>query len=112
VDPTAWAEFGAVGLLAGVCLLLFMRERKESSKYTKKFWEHQAADAAAKNKLANTLENLADTVEALGTNSKSDIAGCRRICTDMIGHVREQMARESGRREVTDRIHLGDGHEK
>lgn len=97
---------GAFGLLAGVGFYLYLHERKANSDYAAKYLEHQVADTAAKTKLAVTLEDLAETVEALGVNASSDIAGCKEVCGNMIVQMREQRAKEDGRREITGRYRL------
>lgn len=116
MDPvvTLLLKNGVFGILAGVGFYLYFRERKANTDYAQLQLQQQVADTAAKTKLTVALEDLAETIEAVGVNTKSDISGCRATCQEMISYVREQIAKEDGRREVTGRFRLpsGEDHEK
>lgn len=111
---------GVFGILAGVGLYLYFKERKINQEYAKTYLEHQVADTAAKIKLTSALEDLATTLEVVEKNTKADLSQCRKHSTDVLKQFQQYIddrrlegAREEGRREVTGRFRMpnGDNHE-
>jgi hypothetical protein len=114
-------EYGVVGVLAAVGFYLYLRERKVVAENTKHDKAQQVSETKAKVKITNTLEDLVETVKAVGVNSKTDMGVCQGRVEVLIGEVRALLheieldrAKEEGRREITDRFTLppkGGGHE-
>jgi len=107
---------GVFGILAGVSLYLYVKERKLNLENAQMYLNHQVADTAAKIKLTGALEDLATTIEAIEKNAKADMAGCKKFNAGVLNqfqtYVAEQRlegAREEGRREVTGRFTLPQG---
>jgi len=106
-------EYGVVGILAATGFYLYLRERKIVADYAKRDREHQVAETKAKMKYMHTLEDLVETVKAVGENSKADMNVCQGRVGVLINEVRSflddlkiERAKEEGRREVTDRFTL------
>lgn len=99
---------GVFGIVAGIGFYLYFRERKLNQEYAQTYLNHQVEDTKAKAKLTTALEDVAQTVQALGAQSRNDIAGCKanvdRALDRIDKYIEEQKvkrAREEGRREAT-----------
>lgn len=107
---------GVFGILAGVGFYLYFKERKINQEYAKTYLEHQVADTAAKIRLTNALEDLATTLEAAESNTKSNLDTCRQHNEKVLQRFQQYLddkrlegAREEGRREVTGRFRMPEG---
>ena len=104
---------GAFGILAAAGFYLYLRERKIVQDTSQHDQAQQVAETKAKVRLTHTLEDLVETVQAVGANSKNDMGVCQGRVGVLIDDVRSllddlriERAREEGRKEVTDRIIL------
>lgn len=109
---------GAFGILAGVILWLYIQERRLTTEYTKHSMEQQVSETKAKVRLTHILEDLVETVEAVGENSRKDMGVCQSRVGELISDVRKvledeklERAKEEGRREVTAKIRMPRGGE-
>jgi hypothetical protein len=109
---------GVFGILAGIGFYLYFQERKTNRENSKAYLQQQVSDTASKTKLTVALEDLAVTVDALGQNARTDIAGCKANVGEMIKIVRRHLqaeelerAKEEARREVTGRFKLPIGED-
>lgn len=113
------AQNGPFAVMCGVLLWLFIRVLKRFDDLTKELLRTQIADTAAKNKLTEALEDVAETVEVL---SSRDVSACRSNVDGMIERLDKYIthqkiieAREEGRREATNpriQIPIGEGDDK
>ena len=103
-------EYGIAGIFAAMGFLLYFRERKAHAdsnkefiqvlqKHTEEFVQHTVAETASKIKLTEALHSLVESVDALDTRQS-------RKVDDAVVLIREQIARDEGRREVTGRFRI------
>lgn len=121
------AEFGIMGLFASFMAWLYLHERrnsKEATKAVRVVLEEEAKRREAELRIrfgyTHAIENLNQTVRALGEESNSQIDSCQAHSQRMLSAVEEfleeeklRRAREEGRedgiREATGKIRLPPG---
>jgi len=89
---------GVFGILAGVILYLYIRERKINHENNRSVLKQSVEDAAAKTRLALALEDLVVTVSTQESNMKAELLEFRRALEEIKVKERIKEAVEDERR--------------
>lgn len=107
------SQHGPFAVIAGGLVYLFVLVWKRYNDVFQRQHDAMVEDTKMKGKLTEALEDVASSVEALGTQMGGDVKDCKsqnRAVLQKFGEyirMRElELAREEARREVTDRIRI------
>lgn len=113
------AQHGPFAIISGGLIYLFVLVWKRYSDLFKQQHDALLENTQIKAKLAEALEDVAESVEALGERAREDIVACRSASQELVRKIEDdiqnrklEQAKEEARREITGRFKLPPGGEE